>query len=46
MASPKGAAIAKDGDGLRRYLQQIQNLTNARRTRRAGIVTALAEGSG
>ena len=26
MASPKGAAIAKDGDGLRRYLQQIQNL--------------------
>ncbi len=26
MASPKGAAIAKDGDGLRRYLQQIQKL--------------------
>ena len=26
MASPKGAAIAKDGEGLRRYLQQIQKL--------------------
>jgi Sigma-70 factor, region 1.2 len=26
MASPKGAAIAKDGDGLRLYLQQIQKL--------------------
>jgi RNA polymerase sigma-32 factor len=26
MASPKGAAIAKDGDGLRRYLQKIQKL--------------------
>jgi RNA polymerase sigma-32 factor len=26
MASLKGAAIAKDGDGLRRYLQQMQKL--------------------